>query len=201
MEIVSIEGVCTANFDRSTMFRDVARHIAKEKSWDKYVDISASGSKAKKIATLTSPEQIQDRIINVGENLGVYSDINKDDEEKRILYAMALQIIRGQGGIFRGYALGEKGIRIDPAMFQQTVAVNDRNIILGMDEKRVADINLIYENSGNNPLIETFPDFVGIKDKVPDPLGKNLDAYRELRDYFLEFTPLALEKTLDLYGK
>jgi len=209
---VRLEGGCTANFDRSTMFEAVGKYMAQEMGVSQYVEISSSGTKASKIIRLASPMKIRHQVIGLGKESGkVYCPEDQEvieavlaagpnaetNEENRILYARALQIVRGDGGRNRGYALGEKQIPLTEGSFQPTVKKDGLDFFLGMKQGNADDAQKIY-GFDIGTIITTFQDFVQAKDPVPDPMGKGLIAYRETRDYFMEHCPTAIEKALDL---
>ena len=192
--------------------------VARNMGYDN-IEIRASGTKAHKIRHLTSPMKIRHQIIGLANNLGVYDENERDiveqvldegpnaepNEENRILYARGLQIIRTRGGLFIGYALGEIGIEPTANVFQPTVPC-ESHVILGMKDNNVNDLIAMYgtheqrelqEKRGYSPLITTFQEFAEAAESVPDPMGKGIKEYQQLRDYFMEHSPFVLDKLVN----
>ena len=211
MEKIGMINVCTANFDRSTMAESAEKYRAAEMKKDQYFEISSAGSKATKIRRLASPMRIRHNVIGLAYENGAFDPEDEalvqqvladgpdaePNEENRILYARGLQIIRGQGGLYRGVALGEMGLPLPSGLFRPLVATPGIDVVLGMKEGNAKDARKVFARSGNAPTIMTFAEYAGTNQPVPDPMGKGLDVYRETRDYFLEHAPRVLERALD----
>jgi protein-tyrosine-phosphatase len=205
MEKLGIEYVCFANNGRSPMAEIIGKDYITQFSLEEKIWVYSSGVMAESLKNLNLPAEEIKWIIRGGLKSGSYKGEMKDLAEKCVKKGGLKKELRycidylvKVEETFRNMVLLEVGLVPKGRFRRQTKARDDVQLIISMDERIAKKAQKIYERAGLSPEITTVKDYIGLD--LPNAFGKDLAAYRKVRDDIGRAVKISIDRFVEEYA-